>query len=426
MREIVTIPTASEEEDVILDLEPPGLDATIAANFKLFVAGINSANQLVYVDQTVASGPFSNTWTPIGTETYNATLTTGTTLDGRIAIVTTDMTSQEVIYIAEVLDQSATGADRWSPPENLGLPSGVKSISSVALARGVDGLDNVFVSSPENVQTSLWWKYRNPPDIVTKTIEVTPPGSQTPIKVTVQETQPPAKPWSDWININGALEGNLRDLKAINNADGRIVLTGIYFNAIPWVSQQTSDDPFNQESWSEWAVPGAPVTESAGSMTPILDDEGYVSVFISSNDGLLRSKQTEPGGAVWSTWSSPGIIDANIGDHAISIDGDGCLYAAVLDLPAKGMVTQAFGALQMNTEFAQWTSWQHIARINVAQSVDLNYNADGHLTMFAFDHDAAKLFTLDQVTQNSTEWRYFWTEIGDGLRTFSVARDLTP
>jgi hypothetical protein len=424
MTKPTSFPTVSDETDEIVDQEGAPLDPAVAGSFKLLVAGVDSNMNLVTIDQTEPNGPFATNWTPIGSGTYAPIMATGTTLDGRIAIIAPDFTSHHIMYIAEALDASQ---GRWAAPEDLGLPPGVSNLGTLALVRGVNGLDNIFGATNEDGNKSIWWKYRNPPKIVTKEIEVTPPGSQTPIKVTVQETEPPDQPWSDWININGALEGTLRGLKACNNADGRIVLTGIYTNAIPWVRQQKAADPFNPEDWGDWQVPGAPVTESSGALQPALDMDGRVSVFASTNNGLLRSRQTAPGADSWTAWSAPGLINDNIQKHAVSIDGDGGLTVAALNYPPKGESAFIYATQQVdNAAFAQWTGWQWIAMISNANEIALNFGADGRLFLFAYDYNAAKLSVIEQVALNATEWTVFWTELSSHLRCFGVAQDLTP
>ncbi len=396
----------------------------VFAYAQLFVAAINSSGQLVYTNQAKPNGVFNQAWTPINSKTYEL-VDAGSTLDGRIAIIATDAKTAAVQYIAE-RPAASKATSRWLNAVNLGLPAGVTSFKTIALARGVDGLDNIFGSTSANTKKSVWWKYRNPPVIVTKKVKVTPPGSNTPITVTVQERQPPAQPWSDWIDITGNLEGGLKELRAANNADGRIVLSGVYFNGIPWISQQTADAPFKAESWSDWSSPGAGMVETVGQIEPILDDEGTVSAFVTSNDGLLRSRQTDPGGPTWGLWSMPGLIPDNVAHFAASKDGNGHLSLAVLNYVQPGRYNYIYFSQQIKVKCNQWTTWQVISMVNASQ-LEMTYNADGSLALFAFDSGTGALSVLRQVNSDSTEWYRFWTPLAkSGIKCFALARDLTP
>ena len=261
--------------------------------------------------------------------------------------------------------------------------------------------------------------------VVTKKVKVTPPGSNKPIIVTVQETEPPKKPWSDWINITGNLQGYLSHLRATNNADGRIVLSGIYFNYIPWVSQQKSDNPFDQESWTDWVTPDGNGYKNAALTTPILDKTGNVSIIQTSNEGLLRSRQTESGAGVWGPYSSPGFINDNLLNHASSIDADCHLAIAVLNNPAPAHKNFIYFTQQTNAENNQWTTWEILAMVDRATSLEMSYNANGSLTLFVFDDKTGDLFTLSQINADSTEWYQFPTQIGKNIKSFAVTRDLT-
>jgi hypothetical protein len=424
MRPLEPIPAGIDENNEIIPLGPIDT-ATDSSRFQLFIAAVNENAELVYTNQTTLNGPFQKSWTRIGTDDFMGVVASGTTLDGRVAIIAVEKSTLEVHYVAEA-PQNADGKDRWLPAENLGRPKGVPSFAELQLIRGVDGLDNVFGASTADNKTSLWWTYRNPPKIVTKTIEVTPPGSDTPMTITVQETAPPDTPWSNWININGALVGTFHKMKAANNADGRIVLTGVDTNGRPWVSQQKSDDPFQKESWTDWCMPGGEAAPAASAITPALGADGYVSVFTSTNDGLLRSRQAKPGGALWGPLSAPGQIQDNVSTHAVSIDADGQFYVAVLNFTPPGETNTIYGVQEVGTLDARWTSWQRISSFSDPDGLRLHYNADGTLLLFSINKKTRTLWSMQQVAKNSTEWYYFWTDLGGQLIDFSVTQDLTP
>jgi hypothetical protein len=419
----IRYPHVSEDGDII-PLEPPQAQNDFAYN-RIFVAAVNVGHELVFTSQTAVDGGYNPDWTRIGDGLYANVVAAGTTLDGRVALVSADAKSGHVIYIAEA-ENGGTGAARWMTPDDLGLPAGVSSVATIAIARGVDGLDNIFISSPDNNKQSVWWKYRNPPTTETRQEQITPPGSTTPITVDVQVRVPPAEPWSDWININGALEGNLTQLSAANNADGRIVLTGIYSNGIPWVRQQTSDDPTQPESWSDWQLPGYPVTLAASTFCPILDRQGVVSVVASTNDGLIRSRQTQAGGANWTAWSAPGQVNDNVYHHACALNANDAMTIVVSNFAQQGVKNIIYATTQTHPETNQWTAWNRINALADISQLRLAASGNGTLTLFAFDASNGKVSAISQIGPDSTEWELIWTEIGGGIAAFALTNDLTP
>ena len=173
-------------------------------------------------------------------------------------------------------------------------------------------------------------------------------------------------------------------------------------------------------------MPGGTPYETTATLTPILDSQDFVSVFASTNEGLIRSRQKERGLNEWERWSQPGFIPDNVQTQAVNIDMHGHIYVAVLNFARKGMKNVIYGAAQTNTENAQWTSWQRISIVDSADKLSLEYNANGALTMFAFDSSNGTLRSVDQVAPDSTEWYLDWTTLGKGLKCYSVTKDLTP
>lgn len=412
-----------------LTVLPPVNDNDVNyANVRLFVGAINTQQQLVYNEQKKPNGAFAKKWTPVDTNTYLSPISCCTTRDGRVAIAAIDAKSNTVQYMIE---QDASGNGGFSPREDLGAPPNMTNFTQICMVRGVNGLDNIFVSNvKDNNSTGTWWIYRNAPVKVSKTVKVTPPGASAPITVTVEEEEPPSQPWSDWINVNGSspnvLQGGFQTMYAANNADGRIVLCGNYDNGIPFVRQQLSDDPFDQEKWGDWINPGNGNGSTVAFARPVLDKEGRVSIFGNNNGLIERSRQSEPGSQVWDDWSTPGYVDDNLARFSVTIDADGCLYLVSLNFAPKGYNTKIYGNLQGNTQDATWTGWSWISMLNAATDIELGYNADG--TVLAFVHDAAqgKMWTVKQTVANGTEWDVYPTPIGSDITSFSTTRDLSP
>ena len=101
----------------------------------------------------------------------------------------------------------------WNATVSLGKPAGVKAFAYLAMAVDADARVEVFGTA--RTDGTIWWKYQNPNRIVQKTVTITPPGTNTPITVTVNEIEPPQTPWSDWMQLRAS-----RTDQALRNADG--------------------------------------------------------------------------------------------------------------------------------------------------------------------------------------------------------------
>jgi len=400
----------------------PGDQSIGGALFCLFVTAIDKSGQLVGKRQTKPNGAFQANWTAITSGTYELQ-SSSTTNDGRVAIVATDASTKSVHYIAETTDGSSSKGG-WLAPVNLGLPKGQKSFQQVLLVRGANGLDNVFGITPNNDKKSIWWKYRNPSTVVMKKEKVTPPGATKSMTITVPVVVPPKQVWSDWVCINGILEGNLSNLQAANNLDGNIVLMGCYFNGIMWCAQQVGGEDGTPRTWAKWTSPGN-TSDASNDVSPILTSDGFVSAIASTNDGILRSTQSEPGSINWSNFSCPGQINDNVAGHGHCLDGNNNLYLVALNYAGKGTKNWIYGNLQTNTSERVWTGWDRISLVYSADKIELNYQSDDALVMFAFDSATGTLRSKKQVVAGGTEWYQNWDELGVGLKNFSLTRDLT-
>ncbi|TGR16300.1 hypothetical protein EN839_34045, partial [Mesorhizobium sp. M1C.F.Ca.ET.196.01.1.1] len=110
-------------------------------------------------------------------------------------------------------------------------------------ARDADGRVEIFLTDN---QGRIWWIYQNPDVIVQVQKTITPPGTTTPIVVTVDVLAPPAQPWSDWQQLNGQLV----TVTAIRQGDGRIALFGINSGLHLYRCQQTKPQAFKVSDWT--------------------------------------------------------------------------------------------------------------------------------------------------------------------------------
>ena len=108
-------------------------------------------------------------------------------------------------------------------------------------------------------------------------VQVTPPGTHTPITVTVNGTVPPQTPWSDWFK----LPGGLGQLKALRGADGRIILFGTNPGGNLYRSEQKVAKATQPNDWTGWVQMDNPVSGKIQlrTMAPVLDKAGAVNLF---------------------------------------------------------------------------------------------------------------------------------------------------
>jgi len=152
---------------------------------RLMVVATDANSKLVYKAQTKPNGPWEANWTPIDKSGTYGAMAAGLTGDGRVAVVAEPRSQSNVVFIDEKPD---TLTQQWNAPFDLGSPPGVTTFFSLALTPDAEARVEVFgVDSNRNI----WWKYQNPNRIVQKQVTITPPGTKTPITVTVDEVAPP-------------------------------------------------------------------------------------------------------------------------------------------------------------------------------------------------------------------------------------------
>jgi hypothetical protein len=381
--------------------------------------GING--QLVYRAQTKPNGPWEANWTPIErTQTFNA-MAAGRTGDGRVAVVAQPTSNAGVLYIDEKED---TLNQDWNAPVNLGKPPGVTQFHFLATAYDTDGRVEVFGTDSSQ---GIWWKYQNPKRVVQKTVTITPPGTKTPITVTVDELAPPLTPWSDWFR----LPGGLGQIKALRNADGRIILFGTNPGNNLYRSEQRIPRATQPGDWTGWVQMDNPVSGKIQlrTMAPARDGAGAVNLFVIgfASHQIYHTRQSPPGAQTWTGWSTPGLIRDGMQMVAAGIDGDDHLVVVGTDLKQFHNMT-----MQFDIEAQQWSSWIAFATGGPVWTA-LAYNADGRLTFFSHTitgmppPNYGGLWCTSQMAFDSTEWELAWTELAaDGIHDYAVVRDLTP
>jgi hypothetical protein len=253
---------------------------------------------------------------------------------------------------------------------------------------------------------------------------VTPPGTHTPITVTVNEIAPPQTPWSDWFSIAGGLS----ELKALRNADGRIILFGINSGGNLYRLEQRGARALQPSDWIGWTQMDTPTPGKiqSGTMAPVLDADGAVNLFVigASSHQVFHAWQSPPCTATWSVWSTPGFIREEVQALAAGIDGSDHLVVVATDKKNfQNMIRQ------VNVEAEQWSGWTQFSAVAAPPppQLTLDYNADGRLSLFSFLPSSRDFYCLSQMAFDSTEWELAWTQLGHkNVTHYAVVRDLTP
>jgi hypothetical protein len=245
---------------------------------------------------------------------------------------------------------------------------------------------------------------------------VTPPGTHTPITVTVNEIAPPQTPWSDWFQ----LAGNLTQITALRNADGRIILFGINANGHLYRSEQRVAQALQPSDWSAWTMMDDKATGTFSAMAPALDSAGAVNFFGINKGGIvLHTRQSPPCTSTWTGWTTPGLISSGVHVMAAGTDCDDRLVLVASDSKVHNMNAQFDVGMQ------QWSGWIPFSVGNPTQ-LALDYNSDGRLTLFSYLGSGGYLYCISQMAYSSTEWEWEWTQLGTSIHQFAVVRDPTP
>lgn len=381
------------------------------------VIAIDGGNKLVQKAQSGPNGPWAKAWEPIAAGTY-AIMATGLTRDGRVAVVAQPSGGPQLVFITEDANQVGP-VEKWNAPVNIGAVPGATGYQSMSMARDTDGLIEVFVVTSVG---QIWWLRQNPPKLVDKRVTITPPGTDKPITVTVQEQAPPDKPWSDWQQIPGGLVA----ISARRQGDGRIVLFGINSTLNLYRCQQSVARTTNVGEWSKWVMMNTPATGPFIGMAPVLGPSGGLNFFGLTNNGqVVHTRQQPAGSETWTPWATPGFSRTGINTLASGIQGDNDIVLVASD---HSLIHQ-FNA-QNSARTQNWTGWRDFSRSDARVEFKLDYNADGRLMLFS--HAAAApagggLWAKRQTALDSTEWDIDWEQLADGgIRRFSVVRDLTP
>ena len=410
-------------DDDVFSPEPDTVTLTPFAELsRLMAIGLNvsDGNKLVWKAQTAPNMAWGPNWTPINNNAYGI-LGGGSTNDGRVAVVAQTEDCRAVHFITE--DENNTGKDeRWNPPVDLGMPDGLAGFVQLEMTRDAGGRVEIF--GVDDSGGNVWWIYQNPPRIVEKTEQITPPGQTEPITVYVQVAEPPLKPWSKWMPLPGE---HVSRITVANNADGRVILfaTGQDPQArAVYRNEQRQPMTLQPDQWTGWKRMDDAASGTAGSQpVAVLDTQGAVNLFMIGNYAeVVQTYQASAGSEIWAPWSRPGMIGTSQVNAVAGIDGDGHISLLALDENLHLSANQ-----QIDAERQQWNGWQRIAVAPDFGALELDYNADGRLTLFRGGGRSDSITILSQVRLDSTSWDAGWTTLAEsGISRYAVVRDLTP
>ncbi|WP_167448994.1 hypothetical protein [Mesorhizobium hawassense] len=383
---------------------------------RLMVVGIDAdAGRLIQKAQTSPNGPWPSAWSPIAPGAW-VIMTAGITKDGRVAVVGQQAGTVNLSFIAEDPNQAGP-AEKWLAPVNVGAPPGATSYQKLSMARDVDGRIEIFLTDN---QGRIWWMYQNPDVIVQVQKTITPPGTTTPIVVTVDELRPPAQPWSAWQQISGGLVA----ITALRQADGRIALFGINSNLQLYRCQQAIAQALKPSDWTQWVQidNGNKITE----MAPVVGPLGATNLFAMTQPGqVLHTKQQPAGSDTWTVWATPGYSRVPKYTLCAGIQGDGDIMLAASDQQHVHSFNAQYDAATQN-----WSGWRDFNSSGANTRLSLDYNADGRLALFSMmitNDGSNSLWTINQMAMDSSEWEWSWTELTSrNLKQIVVVRDLTP
>jgi hypothetical protein len=391
---------------------------------RLMMVGISADNnQLVWTAQATPNGPWTGTLTPVDTGYAYIVLGTGSTLDGRVAMVAqTTGSPASVHYIDEAVQQAPGGGQRWNAPHDLGMPDGLAGFQQLVLGRGPSGRVEVYgVDADSGI---VWWCYQNPMTTETRTETVTPPGTDTPIEVTVEVLVPPATLWSSWVGLPA---GDVARISLVNDASGRIMLIAIGRNPDEtpvYVNAQTALQALDLGDWTGWQRVDDAASGTAKSLPcGILDDTDAVNIFmVSSDNEVSQLRQAVPDEEGWLGWTKPGMTSATLINVTSGFDGDGLIM-----LVAVAQDGGVWANLQTHVAGQRWNGWEKIATASGFGEAAMDYNSDGRLSYFLGASQNNSVSVISQAARNSTTWGAGWSQIApSGILTYGIVHDLTP
>lgn len=392
-------------------------DGTLASTgcFRIFFAGVTSEGVLDYIDQSGENGGFNSAVTQLSPLTLQPNhLNLSQTQDGYLGILTVNADSGTLTYIHENRDSNTPA--RFSDPLDLGLPNGVSGCLDTAMVNGVTGRLNVFLTS-KDADNAIWWRYQNPNTVTEETLTVVPPGTETPVEITVPVEQMPQQLWGEWQQLPGAL----CQLTTTQNGDNRIVLAGVNAAGAAYLTLQSSDRPLMVEGWLAWQD----ISGGLNGFEQLLcatDGAALVHIFARIGTSIYMRVQDSVGSESFSDWVLFASFADAVGDMTVALSSVDGLY--LVAQVGSGPGCAAYSKYQMGCGGSDWSAPQVIAQLPNDSTLVLQANADTMLSLFALETGTG---TASYLTQQSlAHWGISWTELAGSYATIAVTQDVTP
>ncbi|KZM49023.1 hypothetical protein [Labrenzia sp. OB1] len=384
--------------------------------FRIFVAGISPDGELEYKDQKSENGPFYNYFTRLTQSKYTTDhLDASVTQEGYVALLAQDAQSNDLVYIHE--SRLPDPPERFADALVLGKPDGVTGFADTALINGLTGRQNVFATSSAAGNT-LWWKFQNVNRIIEETVTVVPPGTETPIEITVPVEVPPEKPWSEWQQI----PGTLATLSPVQNADGRIIMFGMDSEAVPYMNFQSSDRPFVPEGWEGWQDIRGGLT-GFEQLVGCVDGNALVHLFARIGSSIYMKVQKEVSSNTFSEWALFASFSAPVHTMTVAVSSNDGLYLAAQ--VGSGPNIPVYGSYQTGGSDDNWSAPRIIAHVMSDSTLILQPNADETLSLFALESSSGNTFYLNQLSLDL--WSAVWRSLGENpLSVIALTQDITP
>jgi len=400
------------------DAAPEEFEGNVTASpnyFRIFFAATTPGGALEYKDQTEENGGYAADFTRLTQQSFKpAPLNTSITQEGYVSVMAADASSGNLIYQRESKNEDAP--ERFADPVDLGKPDGVTDFLDAVLTIGLTGRQNVFVTSAA-AGNAIWWKFQNANTVKEETFTVVPPGTETPVEITVPVEIPPAQPWSDWKQ----LPGGLCSLTATQNADGRILLAGINAGSVPYMNLQSSDHPFLPEGWEGWQ-------DISGGLSGFeqlvcgIDGNALVHIFARIGGKIYMKVQDEVSSSSFSAWTLFASFSEPVQTMTVAVSSNDGLYLAAQ--VGSGPDSPVYARYQTGGADRNWSATQIIAHVANDSALLLQPNADTNLSLFALETGTGNASVLTQ--QSLDCWSAVWTPLGGPLSAIAVTQDITP
>lgn len=401
-------------EDTIPE-EFEGVVTTAPSFFRIFFAAITPGGALEYKEQTQENGSYAADFTQLTQTTYKpAPLNASVTQEGYVALLAADSSTGNLTYIRESRNEDSP--ERFAPPQDLGKPDGVPDFLDSVLINGVTGRQNVFVTSSA-AGNAIWWKFQNVNTVRKETVTVVPPGTETPVEITVPVEVPPSQPWADWQQ----LPGGLCSITATQNADGRIILAGINADAVPYMNMQSSDRPLLPEGWLGWQDIADGLT-GFEQLACGIDGNALVHIFARIGSKIYMMSQTEVGANSFTGWALFASFDAPVQTMTVSVSSNDGLYLAAQ--VGSGADSPVYAKYQTGGADSNWSAPQIIAHVANDSALVLQPNANTNLSLFALETGTGNAAVLTQLSL--AHWSATWTPLGGPLAAIALTQDITP